>query len=144
MNNPYQHTWQNREFSMGWTWRILDEISRFLWIFSRFKDFSQFFLVPDTKRDSGNVPKEWRRFHEVRRVLQSVTISFPNSEIVKSSSAGIVNYSMSSHKKESIQAFAFIFLSKKANVGFRFQNVFHRDELICFCGKFLIKCCGKN
>ena len=46
------------------------------------------------------MPKEWRRFHKDSWVFNRVTIPFPNSHFAISSSAGIVNYSMSSHEKK--------------------------------------------
>ena len=137
--------WAKRSFQVAfftypptWIWANSGKKSLCL------KDFPQFFPVPDTKHDSGNVPKEWRRFHKDSWVFNCVTIPFPNSHFAISSSAGIVNYSMGSHEKKSAQTFTFIFLPQQANIGFRFQNIFRRDELICFSGKFLIKCCGKN
>ena len=45
----YPHTWILAQLS------ILDE---------KIKNFLQFFPIPDAKHDPGNVPKEWRRFHE--------------------------------------------------------------------------------
>ena len=50
------------------------------------KDFSQFLSVPDAKRDPGNMPKEWRRFHKDSWVFNRVTIAFPNSHFAISSS----------------------------------------------------------
>ena len=67
------------------------------------KDFPQFLSVPDAKRDPGNMPKEWGRFHKDSWVFNRVTIPFPNSHFAISSSAGIVNYSMSSHEKSSLK-----------------------------------------
>ena len=49
------------------------------------------------------MPKEWRRFHKDSWVFNRVTIPFPNSHFAISSSAGIVNYSMSSHEKSSLK-----------------------------------------
>ena len=46
------------------------------------------------------MPKEWRRFHKDSWVFNRVTIPFPNSHFAISSSASIVNYSMSSHEKK--------------------------------------------
>ena len=81
------------------------------------KDFPQFLSVPDAKRDPGNMPKEWRRFHKDSWVFNRVTIPFPNSHFAISSSAGIVNYSMSSHEKKFAQTFTLIFPPQQANVG---------------------------
>ena len=103
---------------MSQIWRVMRtfkktfQLKKFL-----LKDFPQFLSVPDAKRDPGNMPKEWRRFHKDSWVFNRVTISFPNSHFAISSSAGIVNYSMSSHEKKFAQTFTLIFLPKKANVG---------------------------
>ena len=39
--------------------RKLFQLKKFL-----LKDFPQFLSIPDAKRDPGNMPKEWRRFHK--------------------------------------------------------------------------------
>ena len=62
------------------------------------------------------MPKEWRRFHKDSWVFNRVTIPFPNSHFAISSSAGIVNYSMSSHEKKFAQTFTLIFPPQQANV----------------------------
>ena len=105
---------------MSQIWRVmrtfkfekLFQLKKFL-----LKDFPQFLSIPDAKRDPGNMPKEWRRFHKDSWVFNRVTIPFPNSHFAISSSAGIVNYSMSSHEKKFAQTFALIFPPQQANVG---------------------------
>ena len=103
---------------MSQIWRVTRTFKK---TFSTEKVFTQRFSaissVPDAKRDPGNMPKEWRRFHKDSWVFNRVTIPFPNSHFAISSSASIVNYSMSSHEKKFAQTFTFIFLPKKANVG---------------------------
>ena len=97
---------------MSQIWRVmrtfkfekLFQLKKFL-----LKDFPQFLSIPDTKRDPGNMSKEWRRFHKDSWVFNRVTIPFPNSHFAISSSAGIVNYSMSSHEKKFAQTFTLIF-----------------------------------
>ena len=69
-------------------------------------------------------PRNGEDIHKDSWVFNRVTIPFPNSHFAISSSAGIVNYSMSSHEKKFAQTFTLIFPPQQANVGFRFQNVF--------------------